>query len=227
MLPASFDIKRISSPALRKVAQTLKSYGAYVVDRNYGTPYAIYVESGTDYNLHGAKWNSTVASELVLIQQQLRQVVSAGGWVNGNGQFFRLNTNLNMLSMRGPWVLSSGNGTASFDTWRQALSLSASTLPTTVAHYNNRSIAKLNWAQPVPGKNYTFTAVTTAGATVKLSVIDKDLNKTVFSTGFLSNGSTVTFPWPAKNYSTALYVTGVAGQASTASATLLEAVPVR
>ena len=41
MLPAGFDTRRISTPALRKIAETLKRHGGYVVDRNEGTPFVI------------------------------------------------------------------------------------------------------------------------------------------------------------------------------------------
>src|SRR5690606_36727540 len=49
MLPPSYDTQKIVTPALRKVAETLKTYRAYVVDRNFGTPYFIYVENGAGF----------------------------------------------------------------------------------------------------------------------------------------------------------------------------------
>ena len=45
MLPQSFDIDKTRNATLKKVAKTLKTYGAYVVDRNHGTPFAIYFEN--------------------------------------------------------------------------------------------------------------------------------------------------------------------------------------
>lgn len=52
MLPPSFDESKITNRDLRKVVKTLKTYGAYVVDRNVGTPFYIYVENGTNFTLH-------------------------------------------------------------------------------------------------------------------------------------------------------------------------------
>src|SRR6266702_837288 len=47
MLPPDFATSTITSVDLRKVAETLKVYGARVVDTNTGTPFIIYVEIGT------------------------------------------------------------------------------------------------------------------------------------------------------------------------------------
>jgi hypothetical protein len=84
MLPESFDTQRISNRALRKVAETLKIHGGYVVDRNRGAPFAIYVENGSDLTLHRGGWDNAVADDLERIRRALRQVVSARGWLDGN-----------------------------------------------------------------------------------------------------------------------------------------------
>jgi len=224
MLPPTFDSSRITSPALRKVVETLKTYGAYIVDRNVGTPFVIYVEIGSGYSLHGGKWNSKVASDLDLIRQELRQVTGTDGWADGDNRAFTPDTNLNLLSMRGPWLTRSGDGTPVFDTWQQAVTISPGTKATTVAHFNNRSITKLSWAQPIAGKSYSFQAIATGGATVKLDIVDRAQNKVVYSTGALSDGSVATFTWPTANFSTAIYVSAPAGQAASGSAKLLEVV---
>ena len=108
MLPESFDTGSIDNPALRKVAETLKVYGAYVVDRNYGTPFVIYVENGSGFKLHAGGWNSNVADDLDRIRAALRQVVAADGWMDGEGNGFDVDNNLNILSMRGNWQMQSG-----------------------------------------------------------------------------------------------------------------------
>lgn len=51
MLPATFDLSVIKDPKLLKIARTLQTFGAYVVDANYGTPHLIYVELGSGFNL--------------------------------------------------------------------------------------------------------------------------------------------------------------------------------
>lgn len=225
MLPPGFDVSRITSPALRKVVETLKTYGAYVVDRNFGTPFVIYVELGSGFNLHGGKWNSKVAADLDLIRQELRQVTNTDGWVDGEGHAFTPETNLNLLSMRGPWTVRVGDGVASYDTWQQAVSIKPGTKATTIAHYHNRSITRMTWAQPTLGQSYTFSAKATGGATVKMDIIDRVLNKVVYSTGALADGTSTTFVWPASSYYTNLYVTAPAGQVATASGALLRASP--
>lgn len=97
MLPPDFPENQ-SNLDLRKVVKTLKMYGAYVVDRNVGTPFVIYVENYTSatippFNLHKNgtgttewnKWDNVVANWLVQIQHALRVVKSADDWIDGNG----------------------------------------------------------------------------------------------------------------------------------------------
>jgi hypothetical protein len=222
MLPPGFDSTLIRSPALRKVAETLKTYGAYVVDRNVGTPYVIYVEIGSGYNLHGGKWNSAVANELDLIRRELRPVKSTDGWIDGNERLVKPSSGFNLLSMRGPWAVQSGSGSAAFDTWRQALMFPANGSAVTVVNRSNNNVSRVTWALPQRGRHYTFTVNTTGNASVKLDILDKDLRRLVFSTGYLIHGETITFTWPASNFSTALYASSDGGPASTAAATLIE-----
>ena len=108
MLPAGFDTSTIGNVKLRKVAETLKVYGAYVVDRNFGTPFVIYVENGSNFSLHGNKWDNAVARDLDRIRAALRQVVKTNGWLDGDGKPMEMERRLNLLSMRGAWKLNSG-----------------------------------------------------------------------------------------------------------------------
>ncbi|MGC8035661.1 hypothetical protein ACP3WA_26485, partial [Salmonella enterica] len=39
MLPPSFDTSKITNEEVRRIAETLKRYGAYVIDANDGTPF--------------------------------------------------------------------------------------------------------------------------------------------------------------------------------------------
>lgn len=82
MLPASFPENQ-SNLALRKVIFTLKKYGAYVVDRNDGTPFNIYVENGSvPFNIY--KEGNFVQYWLNLIRAQLRPVLSVQSWDIGS-----------------------------------------------------------------------------------------------------------------------------------------------
>ena len=62
MLPTNFDTSTVTNPALLKIVRTLETYGAYVVDRNVGTPYSIYVENGANFNLMPNGWDDTIAA---------------------------------------------------------------------------------------------------------------------------------------------------------------------
>ncbi len=73
MLPSTFDLSKIQDPRLQKIVRTLQTYGAYVVDENTGTPFIIYVELGSGYNLMPNGWDGEVAAELDLIRSSLRQ----------------------------------------------------------------------------------------------------------------------------------------------------------
>ena len=106
MLPPEFDAEAMRSEAMKKVARTLKTYGAYVTDRNLGTPYNIYVE-GVDqwFNMHSTYsnynngWSGWAAEDMVAVQHALRRVLSASGWIDGNGNVFPdFNKKLRMVS---------------------------------------------------------------------------------------------------------------------------------
>lgn len=223
MLPASFNTALITTAALRKVAATLKTYGAYVVDRNVGTPFYIYVENGSGFTLHPGGWNATAAAELEVIRKALRPLVSAPAWIDGNGVQFVPSQRQNMLSMRGTWLRLSGTRTATFDSWRQAVVCSAGMKADTFVNYTNRAVTRLSWSQPVAGKRYTLTAQTAGGAKLRLDIIDPATLKVVYSSGYLANGASVTFPWPVAPYATAVYAACGTINATTASGTLLPA----
>jgi len=112
MLPSSFDTSVLSSAKLRKVAETLKVYGARAVDRNVGTPFLIYVEGVTDtFGLHSGyadftgTWSNTCAAELDSIRAALRPLESCSGWVSGEGVTFTdFNRKLRMVAGMGSVV---------------------------------------------------------------------------------------------------------------------------
>jgi hypothetical protein len=197
MLPSAYDTSKIASVALRKVAETLKTYGAYVVDRNVGTPFVIYVENGTGYDLHHGSWDKAVAAELDRIRANLRQVVSASAWVDGNGQATTLapTATENKLSLRGPWARSAGTGTAAFDSYSQSLLFSAAPTKTVVSNGNSTGLTKVKWAAPAAGTTQKFTVTATGGATLRMQLYSG--GTMVADTGNLGNGGSASFAWPA------------------------------
>lgn len=224
MLPPDFDTSRLTDPELRRVAETLKRYGAYIVDANTGTPFVIYVELGASYNLHPNGWNNTAAAELQVIRAALRRVTGATGWIDGNGKSFTPSQNLNLLSMRGTWTQQSGNTPGKYSSWDQAVVFPASSTVSEVVNYSNRGMNAVTWAKPVKGANYKLTARTSGGAKLRFTVYDQAAGKTAVDTGYLDNGQSVTFAWTATTPALAIYArSGGNGQASSAGAELIKA----
>ncbi|MNR97101.1 hypothetical protein D3C72_282660 [compost metagenome] len=222
MLPPNYDTSKISNPDLRKVAETLKTYGAYVVDRNFGTPFFIYVENGAGFDLHKGGWNKTVADDLERMRVALRQVVSAQSWLDGNGKPVQLQKKMNLLSMRGPWQLQAGDQLAPFDTWLQAVKFPASAQRVTQVNYSSRGLHPVSWALPQSGKNYRVSARTTGGGTLRVQVRDPSGTPLYFDSGELTQGESRTFAWPDPRAIVTVYASSGAGTASTVSGELLE-----
>jgi hypothetical protein len=222
MLPPDFDTSKISNLQLRKVADTLKTYGAYVVDRNVGTPYVIYVENGSGFDLHHGGWDVKVASDLDRIRAGLRQVKSAKGWIDGNGhEFSPHSAHANVLSMRGPWELVSGTKPGVFDTGSQTLSFAAPADGKSVVQHNGNStgLSHVVWAKLPAGTPMRFTVKASGAAKLQL-VVYQGSNK-VADSGALGNGRSLQFAWPAGAWIN-LVATSDPTSASTVSAELVE-----
>jgi hypothetical protein len=97
MLPKTFNPDSLTNTFLRKICRTLQEYGAYVVDRNTGTPFVFYVE-GVDswfnvkeyspdryYDSNGVAQSNSIFTELQTIRAALRQVVGVQYFVDGYG----------------------------------------------------------------------------------------------------------------------------------------------
>lgn len=222
MLPASFDANALSTPQLRKIAATLKLYGAYVVDRNYDTAFTLYVESGTSFNIMpNGVWSNQVVTDLEKIRAALREMTSAQGWIDGNGVAMSTNPQGNLLSMRGAWV-NQGTTTAgpgAFDTWQQAVVFPVSAKKLSQVNYST-GLSKVSWAAVAPGTRMRFTAMTTGGASVRLQV--RVNNVVEFDSGYLLNGVSTTFAWPRNASAAGVVVLAESGlnKASTARGVL-------
>ena len=222
MLPADFDTASIQNLKLRKVAETLKKFGAYVVDRNYGTPYVIYVENGSNFNLMPTGWDDATAVQLDRIRASLRQVMSVAWWVNANGESVVPERRLNLLSMRGQWSLQRGTAIGSFDTWKQAVAFPPEAIDVIQVNYSSRVLSTVDWSRPVAGAPYKLTARATGGARLKFQLFSSAGVKLVDS-GELADGQSVEFPWPdGVGLRTALFAySGAAGTVSTVGGTLV------
>ena len=220
MLPPDFDTSRITSAKLRKVAETLKTYGAYVVDRNHGTPFYIYVENGSGFDLHNGGWNNTVVDELKLIQYALRPMTGNSGYVDGNGASFTPERNLNLMSMRGPWKQSVGNTAGTFDTISQAVVFPSTSSVNVMINDSGSAFRALNWTQVSPGTAYRLTAKNSGGATFRLQLLDSTSGSVKYDSGEMKHGAMVDFAWPANSRPVLLASSGV-GSGSSVSATLV------
>ncbi|MET0319473.1 MAG: Atrophin-1 multi-domain protein [Duganella sp.] len=219
MLPATYDTTKIVDPQLRKVADTLKMYGAYVVDMNTGTPFSIYVENGANFDLHKGGWNNANAAELDRIRANLRMVKSSDGYINGDSKVIRPTTNLNPLSMRGTWTRKAGTATGPFETLAQAVVFPATTTAIVQTNSSSRVLGSVDWSSRRVGSTQALTAVTTGGGKLRLQI--NVAGKTVFDSGDLTNNQSVRFVWPA-NATTVLTTTSGTPGPSTVAGSLVE-----
>ncbi|EFC35262.1 predicted protein [Naegleria gruberi] len=160
---------------------------------------------------------------LQTIREALRPLVSASSWLNGNGQPVTFSQNQNLLSMRGPWTLQSGDALGVFDTYQQAVVFPSKSARVTQTNSNGTGFAKLNWAKPIAGQSYNLTAITTGGGQLRLSFnLDCSDSTKVINSGALNNGQSFVFTWPASNCWHTLYAISGLNQASTVSASLIK-----
>jgi len=227
MLPTDFDVSKIKTPELIKIVNTLKVYGAYVVDGNQGTPFVIYAESGSGLSLHKNGYNMKAANELHVIRQSLRMVTSVKYYIDANGTPFTPEKNLNILSMRGPWCVyqratcvAKDPSAGKFDTWKQAIVFGQTTTNIVQSNSSGRPISQVVWAKPKAGDKYKLTAVTTGGGKLRLILKDKKYSTRV-DTYDLADGQSRTFVWPADDVISNVVVTSGVGASSTISGTLL------
>lgn len=230
MLPASFDVNTITNERLRKVAATLKLYGAYVVDQNEGTPYSIYVENETNFSLYGNGWRADqqVDLELEMVRAALRMVGSVGSWLDGDGKPYAAGPDLsqNLLSMRGIWQNVNGptQPRPVFDTWRQALVFPPTASVIEAQDANGRGLSKVAWACAAPGRTFLpgqrmrFTAIATGGATIRMQIWVGV--RIVAESPFLRNGESYDLTWVDGGYINYIVRSGIGGE-STVSATII------
>jgi hypothetical protein len=135
MLPQDFDESSLAYPHARAIAIALKTFGARIVDQTVGT-FALYGEISSAWsqsrNAVGA-WATGWAADLTRIRDALRPVVSVGGWLDANGASFAPPawSDMNLLSMRGPWAAPNGASVSGceFDTTTRLLKLPACDQP--------------------------------------------------------------------------------------------------
>jgi len=166
MLPPTFAIGTIQTPALQKIARTLQERGAYVVDRNVGTPFVIYAEIGSELGLHRNGWDVVAARDLRLIQTALRPVISAEAWLDDDGVSITPESDRHMLSLRGPWDTLAGPG-ATFDGATQSLQFREGDGESRLRLRSAGELWRVKWARPVPGRVYRMVIGGSPAVTVR------------------------------------------------------------
>lgn len=225
MLPPGFNINRITTPKLRKVAKTLMRYGAYVVDQCTGAPFYVYVENDSGYSLHGESgWDAVAGAELHILRENLRMVTGAASWVNGYGKPRTDVLPKNLLSMRGDWRLGSTKGPCEYNTFSQALVFAPSATVVTVTNGSGRAISKVTWAAPQEGDTLKITARATNGAKLRI-VIWSGAGPTsvkTFDSDYLADGESATFTIPTTWWYTLYARNGVGDATSTVSGEMIK-----
>jgi hypothetical protein len=229
MLPPDYKIS-YNSPLLQKVIETLKVYGARVVDRNTDTPFAIYVENGAPFKLWtGTSADNAMYNEMERMRAAMRQVISANSYVDGNGQPTTTDKpgNFNILSMRGAWgVTGTAGGTpAPYNSLTQSVEFASRPAAQEQANGNGTGIARgVTWARPLPNDKFLLTGIGTGGAQVKLTLYGNDAAGKAYSyqSPYLSNGQSTVVTWPASGGWAVVAVRIGANQAGSIRATMVK-----
>lgn len=230
MLPADYTMKARNNPPLEKVINTLKLYGARVVDENVDTPFFIYVENDLDES--GASWpiykydDKELKDEMELMRLALRPVIRADHYIDGNGVPTTANVpgRENLLSMRGDWKAPAGMPPLfNSQTERVEFPIQSTALNRTLlASISSTSLGPITWARPVPGATYRLTVIATGGASMWCTLQSSAGN--IGSIPRLYNGQSADIVW-ADGASLQMNVTSGINQASSIRATLVQVSP--
>jgi hypothetical protein len=196
MLPPEFDVAALPHPQLRKIAETLKVYGARVVDRNHQTRFVLYAEIGSGLSLSASGWNPAVAQGLRAIADALRPLADSAGWIDGEGQHFEPRRKLDLLALRGPWTVEQGRAPGRYDSAQRALVFAAGA-PTVVQRQDAaQGLSRLPSAQPQAGRRYRLAVQATGGATLQLLWREAAGPRPLPASAALGDGQQWSFTWP-------------------------------
>lgn len=197
MLPADYDTSRLNAwPNAKKIAETLKVYGARVTDRNTDCPIGIIVENGSNWVMHPAGgWDTNLANELEVIRSKLRQVITQEKFINGLGQTYAPLARQNLLSMRGPWKVNVTNEEVNlFNSLKQRLDL-----PAAYGTWNNAGGGfTVTEFKPVAGNYYKLYVESDCSAQFQMNIRDYPTTGGVFErvTPMLGNYQSIYIKWP-------------------------------
>jgi hypothetical protein len=217
MLPGEFHVESLTWPNARTIAHTLKSFGARLVDQTVGT-FAFYGEIGGGWSqaAEQGRWQSSWERDLVRIRDGLRAVTSVSGWLDANGERFTPTPweKMNLLSMRGPWVLHGGielSGSG-FETTEKMFLFPESTAPVAYRKtiYWRDDHSQEPWFQwmdgrwytnPQPGATYRLRAKGFGDANGSLAIRPKERSKHTVLVDALYPGQASIFRSPPDEWS--------------------------
>ena len=230
MLPSDYRMQADNNPPLEKVINTLKLYGARVVDENTDTPFVIYVEN--DLTESGASWpiyqynNAQLNAEMERMRLALRPVIKADGYIDGNGAPTTADVpgRENLLSMRGDWSAPAGMAPF-FNSETERLEFPAQSSAfnrTLLGSISSTALGPIIWARPVSGATYRLTAIATGGASAWFAV--QANSTTVASTPRIFDGQSTNIVW-TEGASLQLNVRSGVNQASSLRVTMVQISP--
>lgn len=229
MLPPDYKMT-YNNPLLQKVVETLKVYGARVVDRNTDTPFSIYVENGARWPIwiNNPAADGAMYNEMEHMRQAMRQVISANSYVDGAGNPTTADKpgNFNILSMRGPWqVVGTAGGTpAPYNSLTQSIEFTAKPAYQEQSNGNGTGIGGgVTWARPQPNDKFLLTGIGSGGAKVKLVVYGNDAAGKAYNyqTPSVGDGQSTVVTWPASGGWAVVYASIGANQAGSIRATMI------
>ena len=219
MLPPGFDAEALTNPDSRKIARTLKTRGAYVIDRNVGTPFSIYVELGTQGFGNSGQWEAAYNNDMVAIKNALRRVMSVDGWLNNEGLSVSNHADgvgINLMSLRGgDWYVADGTAPAPvYNTYEQRLEWG----PTDGSYnlsmtYGAQYAMHTAWGKFVPGRSYRFAITAGNGAKLALELVDSNM-VTLVHTQLRGHGEEFIFEVPANDHDMRLFALADSNAAS-------------
>jgi hypothetical protein len=230
MLPRSFDVGALSAPGAIAVAKTLMKFGTYLIDATFNT-----CGFFCQFNPGSIGWPSVSYGfgysngDFTTIRNAMRSVVAVEGWLDGNGDPWTPTSwsQMQLLSMRGPWSPRSGKIDGGFDTAANFFVAPASSPFTArrIVHQPcNLSLGGWwqNWSDsggwftaPTPGQEYKLSVIGSGALTASLSIWDQGVSTNYFTSSAKSPGQQQTFTWPKQvSFATLLEVSnpGAGGQ---------------
>lgn len=209
MLPADYPVDALKSAQLRKVARTLQKYGAYVVDRNDGTPLTISASTDFEFELGDQPlhqdgrnaqqdWDAFMATgvpqQLDDIRKSLRQMTAQEGYRGSDGRVTNPTPgrDVNLMSLRGSWDLAGGSQLGEYNSFTKRLEFAQGG----VNQLRADDWQRVKWAKLKPGEKVKITVSGGGGAKLDM-IVNCGVKSETGSGGPLGDGQSAEFAWPS------------------------------